>query len=900
LGAWRISTSLGGGSTVRVEEYKRPTFEASFGEPSAPLRLNRGAKLAGEARYYFGLPVTGGTVRWRVTREPVYPRWWWLGIPREQTQTIASGAGALREDGGFDVAFTAGADERLAKTSREVSYRFTVTADVTDEGGETRTATRTFRLGFVSVEARIDLPQAFFTAGAPAEATVVRSTLDGAPRAGSGSWRLCELRQPERALLPADQAAEFPPAPAGGAEPYRTPGDLLRPRWDAGADAAATLRSWPDGAERARGEATHDATGEAKLALGALPAGAYRLRYRTVDDFGAVCEVAREFVVAGPRTQVALPALLLVETPSVAVGGTARLLALSGLPGQPMFLTIFRGGDVVERRRLTAGADASRIDLPVTEADRGGFGVTLALLRDHQFVELSAQVFVPWDDRKLELSFATFRDRLRPGARETWRVRVKGAAGTGAEAGAAELLAYMYDKSLDLFAPHTPPDPLSLYPARTTALTDHASLGAISGQWFDNTDFARPPGFEAPREDRLKTVDAYGIGGPGRRGVRMMAAAAPGAPQMVAASAEDRLRAAQAGKDEGVYGGIEGGVAGGVPEQAEAAAAQLAAPPPAAPPELRSDFAETAFWQPHLLTGPDGTAAIEFTVPDSVTAWNVWVHAVTRDLKAGSLRAEAKTVKDLMVRPYVPRFLREGDRAEIKVVVNDAADGPLAGTVRLDVVDPDTGASVLSEFGLTPATAAAPFAVKAGGGADLTFAVTAPKRVGAVAFKVVATAGDLSDGELRPLPLLPGRMHLAQSRFVTLHDADHRVMRFEDLAANDDPSRVNEQLVVTVDAQLFTTVLEALPYLVDYPYECTEQTLNRFLATGIVSTLYDQYPAVARLAQQLANRETRLETFDAADPNRRMALEETPWLIEARGGSTPESGLINVLDPRIA
>ena len=89
--------------------------------------------------------------------------------------------------------------------------------------------------------------------------------------------------------------------------------------------------------------------------------------------------------------------------------------------------------------------------------------------------------------------------------------------------------------------------------------------------------------------------------------------------------------------------------------------------------------------------------------------------------------------------------------------------------------------------------------------------------------------------------------------------------------------------MVTVDGQLFYTVLPALPYLVNYPYECTEQTLNRFLSTGIVTSLFDRYPAVARLAADLAKRETPLETWDAADPNRKLALEETPWLEAAQG-----------------
>ena len=130
----------------------------------------------------------------------------------------------------------------------------------------------------------------------------------------------------------------------------------------------------------------------------------------------------------------------------------------------------------------------------------------------------------------------------------------------------------------------------------------------------------------------------------------------------------------------------------------------------------------------------------------------------------------------------------------------------------------------------------------------------------------MARAGDRSDGELRPLPVLPSRLHLVESRFVTLKGATRRTLTFPELARTDDPSRQTEQLVVTVDAQLFYGVLQALPYLVNYPYECTEQTLNRFVSTGIVSSLFGRYPAVAKMAAELAKRDTRLEHVGSRRP----------------------------------
>jgi uncharacterized protein YfaS (alpha-2-macroglobulin family) len=876
LGGWTLRSSPDGTASVRVEEYKRPTFEATLADPPEALRLNRKATLEGEARYYFGLPVAGGTVRWRVVRTPVHPWWWGFWHSRPATaggQTIAAGSAPLDETGRFRFSFTPEAGEDQEK---DVTYRYEVGADVTDDGGETSSASRTFRLGRVAVEASIDPQVAFLREGQPAPVQVVRSDLDGVGRAGQGAWRLLALRQPERALLPAEQPLS-PPREGG----HRTPGDALRPRWDTTLPHEAVLRSWSDGEELARGVLAHDAQGRASLELPRLAPGPYRLRYDTKDAFGGAYETARDLVVAGEMTPLALPALLLAESSSVKVGGTARLLVHSGLAGQRLALEIWRGGRRVERRELRAGR--SLVEIPVGEQHRGGFGVTLTAVRDHQLMAATQQVFVPWDDRELQVELASFRDRVRPGARETWRVTVKGAS---PEAGAAELLAYMYDRSLDVFAPHVPASVRSLLPAWTGVGWIRANLGQSTPRWSWDSGFAPVPLPPALVAARVKAYSGYAIGGLGRRGGL---ASAPALAVGEAVAVEDRLTARQEKQknDED--------------ERESNLGKQIAEKPASVVPEtepLRSDFSETAFWQPHLLLDRAGSATIEFTVPDSVTSWKLWVHAVTRDLKGGSIERETRSVKDLMVRPYLPRFLREGDEAELKVVVNNAGERELRGELTLDVIDPVTERSLAAEFGLAPGPR--PFRVKAGAGADLAFTLRAPRRVGAVAVKAVARAGDLSDGELRPLPLLPGRVHLAQSRFVAVKAGGRRTLSFPDMARTDDPSRIDEQLVVGVDGQLFLGVLQALPYLVNYPYECTEQTLNRFLSTGILSSLYGQYPSVGRWAKELSGRTTRLETWDASDPNRKVGLEETPWLQEARGGADAGAPLANVLDPRIA
>ena len=278
LGGWAVECTPSGAAGIQVEEYKRPTFEVKWEDPKAPLRLNQPATLVGSARYYFGLPVTTGTARWRVLRQPQFPVWWewrhpWRGA--DGGQMIAQGTSSLGADGTFSAAFEAAADERGADAG-DLCYFFKALFDVTDEGGETRSGSRSFRLCRTAISASVRMDGGFLREDAPGAMTVLRTDPDGAPRAGTGTWRLVGVVEPAKALLPSEE-----PAPPQFDDLITTPGDRLRPRWDRSVWTGPTLDRWPDGPERARGTLVHDAKGEARLEIPPLPAGAWRIHYET-------------------------------------------------------------------------------------------------------------------------------------------------------------------------------------------------------------------------------------------------------------------------------------------------------------------------------------------------------------------------------------------------------------------------------------------------------------------------------------------------------------------------------------------------------------------------------------------------------------------------------------------
>ena len=525
LGAWSVRCATGGAASIRVEEYKRPTFEAKLDVPKDPLRLNRPATFRGESRYYFGLPVTNGSVAWRVTREAEYPWWWgWWGGRPAGAETVATGRASLAADGTFAVTFTPKADERAGK---DVTYRYRLSADVTDEGGETRSAERSFRLGFVSVKARLERGTGFFLEGKRGDAAIIRTDLDGAHAQGKERGGCCGSSGPRRRCFrlifllsnpktPVRQTRRMPrrlAAPRASRPPATCSARAGRPPTPStsGCTRGRTVRRRHRAPSRTTRRARRSSS--CRAARGRLPPALLdgrRLRGEVRDGAG----LPRRGREGGPRAAARPPRRVVLRE-----GGRHRAF-LRGVgdqgPGSVPRRRPRRQGHRAPHSARGNGRHADRAD------DHGGgprrFGVTLTAVHDHQFLQQTQTVFVPWDDRELKVTFATFRDRLRPGQTETWRVTVKGATREHPLAETAELLAYMYDRSLDVFAPHRPPSPLFLLPNRATPATWRVTLGAAQPLWLTSGGFPSPPSWGGLTADRLKFDDGYGIGGPGRRG----------------------------------------------------------------------------------------------------------------------------------------------------------------------------------------------------------------------------------------------------------------------------------------------------------------------------------------------------------------------------------------------
>ncbi len=598
-GSWRLTSSSNGYTGFQVNEYRKPAPESQILDPAEPLRLNSPARIQGRLA-----GVLKGKVQWSVKRQAGFYVSSLLNDLNDQNNLklfypfapwVASGTAPLKEDGSFSFTFLPEAD-KIWGENENISYQFLISANATDEIGKSHSIQRSFSAGSFSVDAYAWFDKYNQISDAPKQISVFRTGLDRKPKAGKGIWKIVRLKAPSATLLPSEKPFLFSQL-FHRQNLYHTAGDLERGRWSPfpyGYDSNMDARYWEDGAVQASGSILHDAEGKGSVSVPPLEPGVYRLIYETTDDLGSKCEKRFEFFVAAASISLPVPMALFIEN-APAVGEKARIWVHSGFEGQYMFLDIYRGGKCIRREEIIAGKHPSLMEIPITEEDRGGFKLALNLLRDNQLIRYYGSVIVRQDDKKLNVEFSSSRNRLQSGGKESWTVQVTDPAKHNDANPSVELLACMQDSRLE--APYSSMNPLRLFYA------------------------ALRPGFVEGFQVNLSQINGFLLGKSGFNS------------ETVPPSFFGNRMAAR----------------GEPPTSYSFSSAQSPDIDPfipfssSAPPDSSRDFEPTAFWLPHLRTGPDGSAAFDFTVPDAVASWKVCVIAITKDFRLGFACREVQT-----------------------------------------------------------------------------------------------------------------------------------------------------------------------------------------------------------------------------------------------------------------
>ena len=846
-----------GSRGIQVEEYKRPTFEVVFDPITATPKLGEAATVTGVAKSYAGVPLDGATVQWTVKRGARMP-WWcgwgWRGLPWGRETEIASGTANCDPEGKFNAVFIAAPDRMFPRNADPV-FSYTIEASATDINGETQSANTSLSVGHRSVDILIDLPNAIDRETADSIAVRVVN-LNGQAVDLPMDIRIVEVSPPSDAPQ-RDRVWERPDRVVEGTALDSTGTDPL---------------TWPMRRDWLRKDA-HRAQGS-KLALEDLadqPVGLYRIDVRTTDPAGTVVKASRMFTLYDTAIQNTGFVNEAMHVEPVAVrcepGGKAVLLLSSALPECRVLMEVERDGLIAVARPFTLRNTQQRIELPVMESDRGGFAVHFVSVERGRAHTLTQWVDVPWSNKDLQVQWMSFRDKMLPGAKEEWRLKI---TGPKKEQVSAQLLAGMYDASLDHFVPHD--WSMSIWGS------NHAQRGWGRSQPFGSVGsngIHHPSTIAGDSIRHYPELDLFDFTIL-RRYMRRTANAdaRTGAYQLdgLLAPTDRAGETAFASADEMAK---EGDKADGK---------MVAAPDPAAatPQPVRSDFRETAFFFPDLLTDRDGSVVLRFTMPDALTRWKFMGLAHTKDLRLASFTKEATTSKPLMVVPNLPRFLRHGDSITLTAKINAVEGDTLHGKARMELFDPRTNAVIDPGVLSTKDFAAAP-----GASANVSWTLRVSDVADVMGVRITARADDLADGEEHVLPVLTDRVLVTESLPIAITKAGTKTFTLAKLKNTTSSTLRHQSLKLEFTPNPAWYAVQALPYLMEFPHECAEQVFSRYYANRLAGHIVHARPAVEQVfkawrAGTPGNENAFLSALGKNPELKNAVLQETPWVMEAK------------------
>ncbi len=883
---------VGGQGNVRVEEYKRPKFFTEVQAPADPAALGKLVKVKVKAEAYTGAAVDGAKVSWRVTRMtrmPVWLRWcWWAPPLGNGSEEIAHGVLETDASGMVTIEFMAKPDATVREDLEPV-FDFEVTADVTDTAGETRSNSRRVSVAYTTLKAELDADE-WLEAGKESELKLHTTSQDGEGREAKGTLKIHKLKEP--AVCPRPDSTG-PRWRGRGGKVMGNPDD----------DDPANPDKWEPGEVVAEIPAETDKEGKATLKR-ALPAGAYRLIFETKDANGRLVRAMRGIQVIAPESQdfpTMRPFYIGAPTWSVQPGQEAVVLWGSGHEKARALIEWRLKGRVLKREWSAEGRTQQLFRLPVTEEYRGGISVVIWQVAQNRFQEFRQVMQVPWANKELKLRWEHLVSKLEPGAKDSWTAVIEG---PGGEAAAAEMVATLYDASLDAYAPNSFASFMSCFRQEWEYLQP-GQFG--SGQlYFDQRAHFEPPTlfymsqpfrgfrqeleiFGGMRMYRRGNGRGFGFGGGGgattrfraedkdyfsMNGAMADAAPAPAAPMAAAKASLGAAVTAEAGEDH---------FAGRLQEPGQG----VAAAPDPGKVAARANLQETAFFFPDLTSDAEGKVRMSFTMPEALTKWRFIGMAHDKDMRSGLLSGETVTAKDLMVQPNPPRFLREGDELWFTVKITNASDKPQTGTARLNLMDAATEADKNSALGITAQDQ--PFEVPAKESRTLKWKLTVPDGAGFLRYKAVATAGAVSDGEEGWLPVIPRRILVTESMSLPIRDAGKKDFSFDKLLKSGGSNTMeNRFLHVQVVSQPAWYAVMALPYLMEFPHECSEQTFNRYYANALARDIANSDPKMRRIFDQwkTTNNGKALDSPLMKNQDLKgILIDETPWLAEAKSES---------------
>ena len=822
--------------SFKVEEYKRPTFDVTFEPVKVEYQVGDSIEVAGMAKTFAGAPVQNARVHYNISRSYA---WFWRFMGRGSARW--EGEAMTDADGKFTVPvhFEIDSDRR---ESPLWYYTYNIQADVTDGAGETQQANLSLPLGSTSMVLNMDNLPDNLVKEKKLEIKLTAMNLSGEPVDTLVTYQVVEMEKQK------------------------------------------------DGQEK-EGRKVLTGTVEANKsfipeAIYALPSGNYRLKLSAKDTQGRECTASKNFLLFSlndKRPPFVITDWFYQDGLEFDAASPATIYIGSSEKNVYLLYDVFAGNKRLESKRIQLSDSVISFRFPYKKEYGDGILVSMAFVKDGRLYSHNARIMKPAPEKKLQLKWTTFRDKLRPGQQEEWKLTVLYPDGRPAE---AEMLATMYDASLD-----------KIYSAHK--LDFGVDFHCVVPLTYWNTSYMRNAylyvdfplkRFRAvpleyseliiPSTGRMEAV-VVGYGGGSPR------ATLTGALKIRGRSAANAVMNQEAVTDMVLQ---EEMVETSVQEKAEMGSSEELAE--TGDIQIRENFAETAFFYPQLRTNETGEVSISFVLPESLTRWKFMGLAHTRNVDYGKIEATATASKEFMLQPNMPRFVRVGDKANIAASLMNLSDKGVKGTVRMELFNPETEKVFYSQK--------QKFDMKGGETGHVNFAFEVSDKYAVMACRMVADGDTFSDGEQRYIPVLTDKQWVTETVPLNVNGEGMHTFSLENLFNKHSKTASEQRLTVEFTAHPAWYAVQALPVVANPQNEDALSWATAYYAHSLAACIVKENPRIKQVFDswkaQGGTKETFMSNLQKNQELKNILLAETPWLTEATNEAEQKQRIATLFD----
>ena len=821
--------------SFKVEEYKRPTFDVTFEPVKVEYQVGDSIEVVGMAKTFAGAPVQNARVHYNISRSYA---WVWRFMGRGSARW--EGEAMTDADGKFTVPvhFEIDSDRR---ESPLWYYTYNIQADVTDGAGETQQANLSLPLGSTSMVLNMDNLPDNLVKEKKLEIKLTAMNLSGEPVDTPVTYQVVEMEEQK------------------------------------------------DGQEK-EGRKVLTGTVEANKsfvpeAIYALPSGNYRLKLSAKDTQGRECTASKNFLLFSlndKRPPFVITDWFYQDGLEFDAASPATVYIGSSEKNVYLLYDVFAGNKRLESKRIELSDSVVSFRFPYKKEYGDGILVSMAFVKDGRLYSHNARIMKPAPEKKLQLKWTTFRDKLRPGQQEEWKLTVLYPDGSPAE---AEMLATMYDASLD-----------KIYSAHK--LDFGVDFHYVVPLTYWNTSYMRNAYLyvDFPLK-RLRAVPLeYSeliIPSTGR--MEAMVVGYGGSPRATLAGAlkiRGRSAANAVMNQEAVTDMVlqEEMVETSAQEKVEMGSSEELAE--TGDIQIRENFAETAFFYPQLRTNEKGEVSISFVLPESLTRWKFMGLAHTRNVDYGKIEATATASKEFMLQPNMPRFVRVGDKANIAASLMNLSDKGVKGTVRMELFNPETEKVFYSQK--------QKFDVKGGETGHVNFTFEVSDKYAVMACRMVADGDTFSDGEQRYIPVLTDKQWVTETVPLNVNGEGAHIFSLENLFNKHSKTASEQRLTVEFTAHPAWYAVQALPVVANPQNEDALSWATAYYAHSLAACIVKENPRIKQVFDswkaQGGTKETFMSNLQKNQELKNILLAETPWLTEATNEAEQKQRIATLFD----